>query len=158
MPGDPFYGSHEWKDLRRRVLIRDRYCCAKCGRSVRAKGASRVDHIIERRERPDLSLCESNLRTLCVDCDALRHRAKGGGDGIVGCDARGVPLSPSHHWHPASRGSVQTAPRTAHGRPGAGIGGGLGRGARPRNLGSASPPDGGHAFASQQVIDGGASG
>lgn len=157
MPGDPFYGSQEWKDLRRRVLIRDGYRCTKCRRSVRAKGASRVDHIIERRERPDLALVESNLRTLCVDCDALRHRSKGGGSGVVGCDVHGVPLAPGHHWHPPVGGSMKNTRTKAPVALGAGHGGGAGRGARPRNPGSASPPAGGPAFASQQVIDGGGS-
>ena len=98
MPGHPFYGTEDWKRTRKAVLVRDRYTCVVCGTYLfMQKHRLRVDHVIERRERPDLALVMDNLRTLCVGCDAIRHRLKGGG-GVVGCDAGGVPLAPGHHW------------------------------------------------------------
>jgi hypothetical protein len=136
MPGHPFYGTGQWKALRRQALIRDGYRCVVCHRSVRAFGASRVDHILERSLRPDLALSLCNVRTLCVDCDAIRHRAKGGGPAIVGCDANGVPLVPGHHWR------TDAQPDSGGGVPG---------GRNRLKRGCPSPPDGGHALASPQV-------
>lgn len=89
---DPFYLSTEWRDLRRKVLKRDGFCCVWCGNSVRGKGQSRVDHIQTRRERPDLQLDIRNLRTLCVNCDAKRHRDKAKGSiPRKECDENGFP-------------------------------------------------------------------
>ena len=75
---DTFYKSKEWRTLRVHALRRDGYCCTVCRASVRMKGASRVDHIVTRKARPDLALTLSNLRTLCVSCDNKRHSEKGG--------------------------------------------------------------------------------
>lgn len=69
MPGDSFYSSPEWRALRLQALRRARYCCEVCGASVRAKGASRVDHIKPRREHPQLALVLGNLRVKCATCD-----------------------------------------------------------------------------------------
>lgn len=78
VPADKFYQSKAWRALRYAVCQRDGWRCVCCRVSVRAKGASRVDHIVPRKERPDLSLAMSNLRTLCAPCDAKRHSEKGG--------------------------------------------------------------------------------
>ena len=75
---DPFYKSKEWLILRARCLKRDGYRCVFCGRDVRGKGLSRVDHIKPRKLRPDLALVLDNLRTLCGPCDNKRHVEKGG--------------------------------------------------------------------------------
>ena len=74
----PFYSSMAWRELRFRCLQRDRFCCTVCKASVRGSGKSRVDHIESRHKRPDLALVLSNVRTLCVSCDAKRHSEKGG--------------------------------------------------------------------------------
>ena len=67
----PFYNSPLWAQLRARVRQRDRGICAKCGKP----GSWTVDHIKPRNEGGvDL---EWNLRLLCRDCDAKRHREKG---------------------------------------------------------------------------------
>ena len=76
--GDPFYNSNAWRGIRMRVLKRDGWRCVWCGRSLRGKGIARIDHILERKKRPDLELDINNLRALCYDCDAKRHRDKGG--------------------------------------------------------------------------------
>lgn len=73
------YNDSRWWRARAHVLKRDRYKCVNCGKDVRGKSAARVDHIIEVAKRPDLKYDEKNLRTLCVACDAARHREKGGG-------------------------------------------------------------------------------
>ena len=69
---DPFYKSKEWHRVRQKALIRDHFSCVNCGTDVRAKGASRVDHIRPRKKYPDLALHLPNLRTLCVPCDNAR--------------------------------------------------------------------------------------
>lgn len=73
-----FYKSREWKALRLKCLQRDGHRCVKCGADVRRLGASRVDHIETVKARPELAMVLSNLRTLCVACDAKRHSEKGG--------------------------------------------------------------------------------
>ena len=76
MPGDPFYATAEWRALRSKALKRDRYTCQMCTADLRKLGSSRVDHIKSRRQRPDLSLVLSNLRSLCVACDNRQSREK----------------------------------------------------------------------------------
>ncbi|MFD2234812.1 HNH endonuclease [Phaeospirillum tilakii] len=106
MPNDPFYRSRAWVALRAQALKRDGYRCVVCGSDVRAKGQSRVDHILPRRQRPDLALALSNLRTLCSICDNQSHREKRtGAQGreerfvVRGCDASGRPIDPKHPWN-----------------------------------------------------------
>jgi 5-methylcytosine-specific restriction endonuclease McrA len=68
-----FYSGREWLAIRAKALARDQYSCVMCGASVRAKGASRVDHIHPVKSHPHLKLELSNLRTLCPACDNRRH-------------------------------------------------------------------------------------
>jgi 5-methylcytosine-specific restriction endonuclease McrA len=75
---DPFYYSEAWRTLRYTALRRDRWACTVCGRSVRKRGESRVDHVKPRRQFPALALVLSNIRTLCASCDNKRHSEKGG--------------------------------------------------------------------------------
>ena len=69
---DPFYRSKEWEQVRYQALLRDKYLCEKCGTKCLGKKFNRpspnVDHIIPRKERPDLELSLGNLRTLCGPC------------------------------------------------------------------------------------------
>src|SRR5690348_1176957 len=95
-----FYTGPIWRALRQQALQRDRWHCVICGRSVTRKGMARVDHIKTRKERPDLALELSNLRTLCASCDNQAHREKGSGapqreERFVprGCGADGWPLA-----------------------------------------------------------------
>ncbi|MDR2276732.1 MAG: HNH endonuclease [Vagococcus sp.] len=79
-----FYGSSEWKQLREDILDRDNRECQFCKAEelvVIEGGFDRhgnpvvleVDHIEELKDRPDLALEPSNLRTLCKDCHNKRH-------------------------------------------------------------------------------------
>jgi 5-methylcytosine-specific restriction endonuclease McrA len=105
-PGSGFYYSPAWRKLRKAALIRDGYRCQVCGRNVSGKGMARVDHIKPVRTAPHLALSLANLRSLCPLHDNQGHREKPRGSGaarvenfvIGGCDARGVPLDPGHHW------------------------------------------------------------
>lgn len=64
-----FYGTAAWQRVRAEVLLRDLYQCqCGCRRVVGRKGEAVVDHIIDRRKRPDLALNPSNLRTMAKQC------------------------------------------------------------------------------------------
>jgi 5-methylcytosine-specific restriction endonuclease McrA len=79
---DNFYKSKEWQKLRAQALRLagpDGYTCSSCGKSVRGKGQSRVDHIKPRLQYPELALRLDNLRVLCPSCDNKRHSEKGRG-------------------------------------------------------------------------------
>jgi len=69
---DPFYLTSEWQALRLQALRRDQYLCqhckAKCIGKKRGGVSPHVDHIETIRDRPDLKLSLSNLRTLCHSC------------------------------------------------------------------------------------------
>ena len=63
---DGFYSTKEWFKTRTRVLKAANYTCAMCGVSVHGKHNGHVDHILPRRDRPDLALTLSNLQVLCT--------------------------------------------------------------------------------------------
>jgi hypothetical protein len=71
------YDNPEWRRMRLVVLARQHWRCLWCGKSLRGKGAARVDHIETARDRPDLFMNPNNLRGLCPTCDAGRHAEKG---------------------------------------------------------------------------------
>ena len=60
-----------------------------------------VDHIVSRRQRPDLSLDMNNLQTLCRRCDNHKHHGdklhKGKGEyKIWETGPDGLPVDPDH--------------------------------------------------------------
>jgi 5-methylcytosine-specific restriction protein A len=104
---DPFYLSLEWRSLRAATLKRDRYRCTQCATPIHGKGQARVDHIVTRRANPALALDPNNVRSLCVPCDAKRHREKGNPrhDFTSACDQQGNPTDPLHPWASPGRGT-----------------------------------------------------
>jgi 5-methylcytosine-specific restriction enzyme A len=66
-PGDPFYSSTAWIRLRDWKRS-DRPLCEECEASGVVEPMAHVDHVLPRRERPDLELDASNLRSLCARC------------------------------------------------------------------------------------------
>ena len=74
---DKFYGTTSWKRCRNQHLRLNPLCvvCKGEGRTVMAQV---VDHILPYKERPDLGLTHSNLRSLCTLCHA-RVGARVGG-------------------------------------------------------------------------------
>lgn len=101
-----FYNTKQWHIARARTLRRDGKRCVKCDADVSEKGKARVDHILSRRERPDLSLSVSNLRTLCAKCDNHRHHGdklhKGKGEyEVVEVGLDGLPTDPDNPWFSA---------------------------------------------------------
>jgi 5-methylcytosine-specific restriction protein A len=80
MPGDPFYTSTRWRALRLGVLRRDRYKCSECG--IRCLGKKKdaprpmVDHVKNRKRRPDLAYDPVNLVTMCIGCHNVKTKEK----------------------------------------------------------------------------------
>jgi hypothetical protein len=111
MPGDTFYTTPAWRTLRIRVLKAQHFRCAWCGVSIARPGTARIDHVLTRRERPDLALQATNVRGLCTLCDARRHAEKGRADiERVGADASGWPRDPRHHWNAARIDEASPSP------------------------------------------------
>jgi 5-methylcytosine-specific restriction endonuclease McrA len=94
-----FYASAAWRAIRVKALARDRYCCTHCGVSVKGFKKSRVDHIIPTKQRPELALTLSNLRTLCAVCDNRRHADKLGNEAkdITPTGVDGWPMGMGGH-------------------------------------------------------------
>lgn len=73
---DKFYSTAAWRKCRAGYLSRYPWCC-ECDRFSRLRPAVIVDHIIPYRERADLGLVESNLRSLCRAChNAIGKRVR----------------------------------------------------------------------------------
>lgn len=80
---DPFYHSGPWRAARDERLRIDNGMCCDCMERFYAGGekprkADMVHHVISRKERPDLELEISNLRSLCNICHNQKHPEKGG--------------------------------------------------------------------------------
>jgi hypothetical protein len=105
MPGNPFYKTDFWRDLRRRRLELDHHRCAVPGCTNRATFA---DHIKTRPFVPHP--CEAdrldNLRSLCFRHDwqiKEKQRGQAGrkqGGRFKGVDINGWPVDPA----PSQRG------------------------------------------------------
>ena len=67
------YGTGRWANVRRQVLRRDRFTCAKCGRSARNRRGLLVHHVIPLSRGGDPWRLD-NLETQCVPCHAETHR------------------------------------------------------------------------------------
>lgn len=84
---DPFYHSPAWKRARHVALTRDHGMCCVCmerfehGLCVKPRRATMVHHIKPVKERPDLALSLSNLRSLCTICHNQLHPERRGGGG-----------------------------------------------------------------------------
>jgi len=74
------YVSAEWRAIRQRILIRDAYTCAACGRVIYGPKAH-VDHIkpLEEGGTDD----EMNLQTLCESCHGRKTRAEQSRRGLL---------------------------------------------------------------------------
>ena len=73
---DPWYTSKKWKDIRLKVIKRDNWRCQKCnclclGKS-KGQPSPNVDHILERKEHPELAFSMGNLETLCSSCHSKK--------------------------------------------------------------------------------------
>ena len=78
-----FYWSMPWRRLRAWFIRQpENVLCVECRKEGRYEVAKVVDHIIPRRQRPDLALEPSNLQGLCSfhhGAKRARERRAGGG-------------------------------------------------------------------------------
>lgn len=67
-PGRQFYGTPRWRAFRAWFLLNHPVCVTEgCGAD-----ANEVDHVLGRRERPDLAFDEDNCRAMCKSCHSRR--------------------------------------------------------------------------------------
>lgn len=64
---DPWYSTYQWRQLRARVIAEEPVCRA-CGQAA----STDADHIVPRRQAPDLALLRENLRGVCHACHSAR--------------------------------------------------------------------------------------
>lgn len=69
---DDYRSPEDWSAVKLEVLRRDRYCCTKCGVSVRGTNERAIHHIIPL-SRGGRTVA-SNLTTLCDPCHESKHR------------------------------------------------------------------------------------
>jgi len=67
------YRSADWRARRVRILVRDAYTCANCGRVVSGK-AAHVDHIVPLEEGG--TDAEANLQVLCDEDHGRKTRGE----------------------------------------------------------------------------------
>lgn len=68
-PGDVFYASRAWRQLRYLALRNTNGRCQCCGSSAANGIVIHVDHIKPRPKFPHLELALDNLQVLCEDCN-----------------------------------------------------------------------------------------
>lgn len=77
-----FYSSKTWQSCRNEYAKRRHYLCEDCLRRGIYKPGEIVHHVIEldpvNIEKPEIALNHDNLRLLCRECHAARHRIEGG--------------------------------------------------------------------------------
>jgi 5-methylcytosine-specific restriction protein A len=86
--------GHELQAIRSRFLARNPLC-AMCAAKGFVTEAREVDHIVPLSKGGAEE--DSNRQGLCPECHAEKTRADMGYRDM-GCDADGIPLSPSHPW------------------------------------------------------------
>lgn len=75
---DPFYTSKRWRTIRKIKLKNNPLCeCEACHKLGRKLPANVVDHIIPRRERPDLELSYNNLQSMNASCHNRKSAKEG---------------------------------------------------------------------------------
>jgi 5-methylcytosine-specific restriction enzyme A len=73
-----FYTSKRWRRKRRYILQRDGYLCQECRKYGKNTEAKIVHHIQEIEDRPELSMINDNLVSVCPSCHNKIHPEKGG--------------------------------------------------------------------------------
>lgn len=78
MSNKAFYNSKRWRMKRAYILSRDKYLCQECKKYGKNIEAKIVHHIQEIEDRPDLSMKNDNLVSVCSSCHNKIHPEKGG--------------------------------------------------------------------------------
>jgi hypothetical protein len=69
LPGQEFYQTREWLDLRYQALAKYGATCQCCGATRQSGATLQVDHIKPRSTHPMLELQLDNLQVLCRECN-----------------------------------------------------------------------------------------
>jgi 5-methylcytosine-specific restriction protein A len=89
-------GGWGLQQLRKR-WFRDHPLCVHCLTAGRIRAATELDHIVplSRGGADD----DSNRQGLCHDCHEAKTATDIGRRLVRGCDADGMPIDATHHWH-----------------------------------------------------------
>lgn len=90
--------SAAWAKIRAEVLA-EQPLCVDCQAMGYVTPATEVDHIIDAREDYTDDNSRSNLAGRCTPCHSRKTAVSMGKSSNAGCDVRGVPLDPNHHWN-----------------------------------------------------------
>lgn len=90
--------SAAWARLRADILAEEPLC-RHCKAQGKLTPATEVDHIVDSRADYSDDNSRENLQSLCKPCHSLKTRLSMAGTLNAGCDARGMPLDPNHHWN-----------------------------------------------------------
>ncbi len=91
-------------DLRRwrrasRLFLQAHPMCVMCEQVGKATLARVVDHKVPHRGDEELFFDQGNWQGLCLSCHNGAKRELEVSGTLRGCDMRGVPLDPGHHWN-----------------------------------------------------------
>lgn len=67
-----FYGSPEWRLLRKKIMKAHKNVCKSCGKIISEKNDITIDHILPRSKFPESALGISNLQVLCRPCNSSK--------------------------------------------------------------------------------------
>jgi 5-methylcytosine-specific restriction endonuclease McrA len=73
-PALGWYKSARWQRIRWQVLVRDRFQCQACKRTIAGKGEAICDHVVPHRGNASL-FWSGPFQTLCKQChDSVKQR------------------------------------------------------------------------------------
>ena len=91
------YDSQRWREARR-TFLGEHPLCRYCEQDGRSTPATVVDHIIPHKGDATLFWDVENWAPICaMHHSATKQREERTGR-VVGCDANGEPIDPSHPW------------------------------------------------------------
>lgn len=92
-PDRQWYGTTAWRKLRALVLAQEPTCylCHQAPSTI-------VDHLIPRKERPDLAMTRSNLRGSCKPCHDSRTASETGFGARDGQEPKPAPVPEPKRW------------------------------------------------------------
>lgn len=96
--------SRLWQKIRQAVIARDSGLCQICVKRGLTVPGTDVDHV--NNDGDDNTL--DNLMLLCHECHSIKTAQDMGKQVNWGCDVKGRPLDPNHHWN-KPKGKIQQA-------------------------------------------------
>ena len=101
----PRIAEYNWAWRRARdAYLAKHPLCALCTQLGAVTRADIVDHVVPHKGDVGLFWDQTNWQSLCKSCHDSHKQALEKSGALLGCDACGSPLDPSHHWN---RGGVE---------------------------------------------------